>query len=192
MKLLLENWRRYISEVNLSEGEWVDVDLADLTTPELNRIWTMYTNTYLNAGLDFSAADAQGLKKYKATFLIDVDTPPDGIADAFIIYKPTPFGNKMSLLGTCQEEDCNAKRDAKRAVVDKMFDLLRGGGFFLEAGLRLEELLRDSDIPHVCDEEKIKELLGDKFIRFLDDCYYERKLAMADPIIVKRIYGSFG
>ena len=191
MKLLLENWRRYISEVNLSEGEWVDVDLADLTTPELNRIWTMYTNTYLNAGLDFSAADAQGLKKYKATFLIDVDTPPDGIADAFIIYKPTPFGNKMSLLGTCQEEDCNAKRDAKRAMVGKMFDLLGSGGFFIEAGMRLEEMLRDSSAPHICDEEKIKEFLGDKFVRFLDDCYYERKLAMADPIVVKRIYGDF-
>ena len=87
MKLLLENWRRYITEVNLPEGEWVDVDLINLTTPELNRIWTMYTNTYLNAGMDLSAADTQGLRKYKATFLIDVDMPPDGIADAFIIYK---------------------------------------------------------------------------------------------------------
>ena len=190
MKFLLENWRRYISEVNLSEGEWVDVNLTDLEGPELNRLWTMYTNTYLDAGLDLSAADAQGLKKYKATFLIDVDTPPDGIADAFIIYKPTSFGNKMSLLGTCQKEDCNAKRDAKRAVVDKMFSLLRDGGFFLEAGMRIEELLKSSDVPYVCDEEKIKELLGDKFIRFLDDCYYERKLAMADPVVVKRVYGS--
>ena len=85
MKLLLENWRQYMTEVDLSEGQWTDVDLADLTTPELNRIWTMYTNTYLNAGLDLSVADAQGLRKYKATFLIDVDAPPDGIADAFII-----------------------------------------------------------------------------------------------------------
>ena len=191
MKILLENWRRYISEVNLPEGEWTDVDLADLTSPELNRVWAMYTNTYLNAGLDLSVADAQGLRKYKATFLIDVDTPPDGMADAFIIYRPTSFGNKMSLLGTCQKEDCSARRDAKRAVVEKMFDLLGGGGFFIEAGMRIEELLRDSGVPHVCDEEKIRQFLGDKFIRFLDDCYYERKLAMADPVAVKRIYGSF-
>jgi hypothetical protein len=191
MKLILENWREYITEVNLSEGQWVDVDLADLTTPELNRIWTMYTNTYLNAGLDLSAADAQGLRKYKATFLIDVDIPPDGIADAFIIYKPTSFGDKMSLLGTCQDEDCNAKRDAKRALVEKMFDLLSAGGFFIEAGMKIEEILRDSGVPYICDEERIKEFLGDKFKRFLDDCYYERRLAMADPIVVKRIYGSF-
>ena len=191
MKLLLENWRRYISEVDLPEGEWVDVDLIDLEGLELSRLWTMYTNTYLDAGMDLSAADAQGLRKYKASFLIDVDAPPDGIADAFIIYKPTPFGNKMSLLGTCQDEDCSAKRDAKRALVEKMFDLLSAGGFFIEAGMKIEEILKDSDVPHVCDEEKIKELLGDKFVRFLDNCYYERKLAMADPTVVKRIYGSF-
>ena len=73
-----------------------------------------------------------------------------------------------------------------------MFDLLSAGGFFIEAGMKIEEILRGSDVPYICDEEEIKEFLGDKFVRFLDDCYYERKLAMADPIVVKRIYGSFG
>ena len=188
--------RKYIREVidvkPQYSMQWVDTDLASLDADTLDRIWGMYTNTYLSMGMDLSASSAAGLKKYKSVFLIDVDTPPDGIPDAFIIYKPTAFGNKLALLGTCQEEKCLSKRAAKSAVVNKMFDLLNSGGFFIEAGEKIEQILKSSSVPPVCDEEKIIEFLGSKFIRFLDDCYYERRLAMASATVTKRIYGSFG
>ena len=192
MKLLREYIKEMLLELALPGMQWVDADLGSLSSEELQRVWDMYTNTYLSMGMDLSASSAGGLTKYKAVFLIDVDTPPDGIPDAFIIYKPTTFGNKIALLGTCQEEQCLGKRAAKSAVVSKMFDLLNGGGFFIEAGEKIEDILRSSGVSPVCDEEKIKEFLGPKFVRFLDDCYYERKLAMASAIVTKRIYGSFG
>ena len=192
MKLLLENWRKYLNEEDLPPGEWVEIDLATLEPEKLERVWTMYSNTYLNMGMDLSASGASGLMKYKGVFLIDVDTPPDGISDAFILYKETDFGNKIALLGTCQVEDCKAKRDAARTLVKKMFELLKGGGYFVEAGMKIEEILKKSDVPYVCDEEAIRAFTGEKFVEFLDDCYYKRKLAMAAPIVTKRIYGSFG
>jgi len=192
MKLLREYIRDLLTELSLPSMQWVDMDLGSLEPDVLSRIWDMYTNTYLSMGMDLSAASTSGLSKYKGVFLIDVDTPPDGVPDAFIIYKPTAFGNKIALLGTCQEEPCLNKRAAKSAVVRKMFDLLNGGGFFIEAGEKIEQILRSSAVPPVCDEEKIKEFLGKKFVRFLDDCYYQRKLALASAIVTKRIYGSFG
>jgi hypothetical protein len=192
MKLLREYISGLLTELSLPSMQWVDMDLGSLETEVLDRIWKMYTNTYLSMGMDLSAGSAGGLAKYKGVFLIDVDTPPDGIPDAFIIYKPTAFGNKIALLGTCQEERCLGKRAAKSAVVRKMFDLLNSGGFFIEAGEKIEEILRSSGVPPVCDEEKIMEFLGPKFVRFLDDCYYQRKLKMASAIVTKRIYGSFG
>ena len=191
MKLILENWNKYLNEEVTSE--WSDIALSDLTPDELERVWTMYSNTYLNKGLDLSVASAEGLRsKYRGVFLIDVDNPPDGIADAFLVYKPTRFGNKIALLGTCQVENCRAKRDAARATVDKLLSLLRQGSYFAEAGLKLEEILRNSDVPYICDEEAIRAFTGEKFVEMLDDCYYKRKLAMAAPIVTKRIYGSFG
>ena len=191
MKLLLENWNKYLNEEVTSE--WSDIALSDLTPDELERVWTMYSNTYLNMGLDLSVSSAEGLRsKYRGVFLIDVDNPPDGIADAFLVYKPTRFGNKIALLGTCQVEKCRAKRDAAKAVVDKMFGLLKQGGYFVEAGMKIEEILRNSDVPYVCDEEAIRAFTGEKFVEMLDDCYYKRKLAMAAPLVTKRIYGSFG
>ena len=184
--------RDLLTEMSLPGMQWVDTSLATLEPEILDRIWSMYTNTYLSMGMDLSASSAAGLTKYQGVFLIDVDDPPDGVPDAFIIYKPTAFGNKIALLGTCQEERCLGKRAAKSAVVRKMFDLLSGGGFFIEAGEKIEQMLRSSAVPPVCDEEKIKEFLGKKFVQFLDDCYYERRLAMASAIVTKRIYGSFG
>ena len=191
MKLLLENWNKYLNEEVTSE--WSDIALSDLTPDELERVWTMYSNTYLNKGLDLSVASAEGLRsKYRGVFLVDVDNPPDGIADAFLVYKPTRFGNKIALLGTCQVENCRAKRDAAKAVVDKMFGLLKQGGYFIEAGMKIEEILRGSNVPYVCDEEVIRAFTGEKFVEMLDDCYYKRKLAMATDLATKRIYGSFG
>jgi len=192
MKLLREYIRNLLAELSLPSMQWIDMDLGSLESGVLDRIWSMYTNTYLSLGMDLSAASASGLAKYKGVFLIDVDTPPDGVPDAFIIYKPTAFGNKIALLGTCQEELCLNKRAAKSAVVHKMFDLLNSGGFFIEAGEKIEEILRSSGVPPVCDEEKVMAFLGSKFVRFLDDCYYQRKLKMASTIVTKRIYGSFG
>jgi hypothetical protein len=192
MKLLLENWRKYLNEEDLPTGEWVEREMESLEPGVLDHIWMMYTNTYLSMDMDLSAKNAAGLKKYTGIFLIDVDSPPDGIPDAFIIYKPTDYGNKIALLGTCQEEMCFNIKAAKRAVVEKMFSLLMGGGFFIEAGEKIEDILRTSKVPPVCDEKKIKKFLGEKFIRFLDDCYYQRGLAMASAIVTKRIYGSFG
>jgi len=192
MKLLREYISEILTELSLPSMQWVDMDVGSLEPEVLDRIWSMYTNTYLSLGMDLSAASAGGLAKYKGVFLIDVDTPPDGIPDAFIIYKPTAFGNKIALLGTCQEELCLNKSAAKSAVVRKMFDLLNSGGFFIEAGEKIEEILSSSGVPPVCDEEAIKAFLGPKFVMFLDDCYYQRRLKMASAIVTKRIYGSFG
>ena len=200
MKTTKRQLRRIIREqlegepvtLALPSMQWVSMDLTSLPSEILDRLWSMYTTTYLNLGMDLSASNAAGLAKYKGVFLIDVDTPPDGIPDAFIVYKPTAYGNKIALLGTCQEEPCLGKRAAKSAVVKKMFDLLNSGGVFIEAGERIEQILRSSPVSPVCDEEKIKAYLGKKFVRFLDDCYYQRRLKMASAIVTKRIYGSFG
>ena len=192
MNLIREYIRELLAEQPSSGARWVEREITSLEPAVLDRVWMMYTNTYLSMGMDLSAQTAAGLMKYKGIFLIDVDSPPDGIPDAFIIYKPTDYGNKIALLGTCQEEMCFDKHAAKSAVVKKMLSLLKGGGFFIEAGEKIEDILRTSDVPPVCDQKKIKKFLGKKFVRFLDDCYYQRGLAMASAIVTKRIYGSFG
>ena len=95
MNLLREYVRGLLAEMSLPGMQWVDTNLASLDPEILDRIWSMYTNTYLSMGMDLSASSASGLTKYQGVFLIDVDDPPDGVPDAFIIYKSTIFGNQI-------------------------------------------------------------------------------------------------
>ena len=158
-------------------------DMKKIDEDGLKLIWQMYTDTYSQAGMDFSADDFKELQsKYKATFLKDVDK--DGLADAFIIYKTTKYGNKIALLGT------NGLKDAKRDIVKKLLELVNTKGWFIEASLRMEELLSQSNAPVVNDKQAIFDIVGkDKDPQMQADGYYTRFLSKAHKRITKRIYG---
>ena len=93
-KMLLED----VSD-DMSTGKWVEVPMSELPKKNLDRLWDNYKKTYDKMGLDLSVNNAEGLTEYTGVFLKDADKPPDGLSDAFIIYKEKlGFGKKMSLL----------------------------------------------------------------------------------------------
>lgn len=183
--LSYENWlsENRVNEVNLPANQWVDAEMNKLDKSELDLIWQMYTDTYSREGLDFSADDEGELKsKYKASFLKDVDA--DHLADAFIIYKETKYGNKIALLGT------NDKKDAKRELIKKVLELLNKRGWFIEASVKMEQLLSTSNVPVINDEKMINDIVGaDKKPELEKDGYYTRLLSKASKRIRKRMYG---
>ena len=172
-----------LNEIDLPIDKWESYDLSKLSDEELDQVYQMYSDTYASAGMDFSASDSSELRqKYKATYLKDVDG--DHIADAFIIFKPTKYGNKIALLGT------NNKREAKREVVKKAIELVNTKGWFIEASLKMEEIMASAGAPVIMDKAMIQDVVGaDKQVNFLDDGYYTRKLSKVDKTIVKRMYG---
>jgi hypothetical protein len=179
-KLLLE-----IEKIDtIPSGRWVDFDLTTLSDDGMKKLWQMYITTYLNAGMDLSANNWQELQtKYSATALKDVDS--DNEPDAFIVYKNTQFGKKISLLGT------NNKKSAKSDVVKKVIELCKSRGWFLEASLKMEEIMKTSGAPVVQDEEKIQAIVGPaKKVEMVGDGYYTRALTKIDKRITKRIYGN--
>ena len=132
MKYKLQTYLFENVETDLLTGEWIDVPLADLPEENLKRLWDNYSTCYTKHGLDLSVSDAQGLRGYTGVFLMDEDEPPDGLSDAFIIYKQKgSYGKKLSLLGTCTGPDlCNALKEAKTAVVKKLPEANSGRYFF--------------------------------------------------------------
>jgi len=179
--LSYENW--LFENVKLPANQWVDANMSSLDKEELDLIWKMYTDTYSREGMDFSADDEGELKsKYKATFLKDVDA--DNLADAFIIYKETKYGKKIALLGT------NDKKDAKRELLKKVTELLNKRGWFIEASLKMEQILSSSNVPVIYDEKMINDIVGaDKKPELEDKGYYTRLLSKASKRIRKRMYG---
>ena len=176
--------RDLIPELEIPSGKWVDMDMSQIDKEGMNHIWKVYSDAYSAQSLDFSANSASEMQsKYKAIKLIDVDK--DKIPDAFIIYKPTKFGNKMALLAADID-----KRDAKRAVVQKAIELVKTNGWYVEASAKMEDIMKSSNAPVVTDEKKIMDILGnEKAPEFTGDGYYTRTLSKVNKRITKRIYG---
>lgn len=184
MKQYAKLFEDFINELEIPSNRWVDLDLKAIDKAGMESIWAMYTDTYLGAGMDLSANDWPEMQaKYKATALKDIDG--DHLADAFIIYKPTKWGNKIALLGT------NGKKEAKSDVVKKLLQLVNTKGWFIEASLKMEEILSKSGAPVITDEKMIRDVVGDdKKPEFTKDGYYTRFLSKAGKRITKRIYGK--
>ena len=176
--------RDLIPELEIPSGKWVDMDMSQIDKEGMSHIWKVYSDAYSAQSLDFSANSASEMQsKYKAIKLIDVDK--DKIPDAFIIYKPTKFGNKMALLAADID-----KRDAKRAVVQKAIELVKTNGWYVEASAKMEDIMKSSNAPVVTDEKKIMDILGnEKAPEFTGDGYYTRTLSKVNKRITKRIYG---
>ena len=173
-----------LSELEIPSNKWVDYDLKKVDKDGMDNIWDMYKTSYLKQGMDLSANSASEMQtKYKAVRLKDIDN--DNIPDAFIIYKPTRFGNKIALLAT------NGKIEAKRDLVKHAITLCKTTGWFIEASAKMEEIMKASGAPVVTDEKKIIDILGnDKAPEFIGDGYYTRTLSKVNKRIVKRLYGK--
>ena len=174
-----------MNELEIPSGKWVNMKMSDIDVSGMKLIWSIYKIAYTSQGLDLSAGSASELQtKYKAIMLIDVDS--DKQPDAFIIYKPTPHGNKMALLAANIK-----KQDAKRAVVKKSIELAKTSGWYIEASAKMEDIMNSANAPVVRDEEKILSILGnEKKPQFVGDGYYTRSLSKVNKRITKRIYGK--
>ena len=173
-----------LKEFEIPSGEWINYDLQKVDKDGMDIIWDMYKSSYLKQGMDLSANSAGEMQsKYKAVRLKDIDN--DNVPDEFIIYKPTKFGNKIALLAT------NGKPEAKRDLVKQTIKLTKTAGWFIEASLKMEEILSSAGAPFVTDENKIIDIIGrDKEPQFIGNGYYTRSLSKVSKRITKRIYGK--
>ena len=173
-----------LKEFEIPSGEWINYDLQKVDKDGMDIIWDMYKSSYLKQGMDLSANSAGEIQsKYKAVRLKDIDN--DNVPDEFIIYKPTKFGNKIALLAT------NGKPEAKRDLVKQTIKLTKTAGWFIEASLKMEEILSSAGAPFVTDENKIIDIIGkDKEPQFIGNGYYTRSLSKVSKRITKRIYGK--
>jgi hypothetical protein len=149
-------------------------------------MFNYYKSSYESEGLDMSVNSPQELQNdYKAVAMVDVDK--DKKPDSFIVYKPTPYGNKIALLFT------NKVPGSGKAAITKMLQLVSTTGWFLEASKKMEDILSKSGVPVIDDEETIKNIIGSKkaaTVRFKPNGYYERELgAVPGKFITKRLYG---
>jgi hypothetical protein len=140
-------------------------------------LFKQYKAVYSAEEMQLSAFSASELQSsYEVVMLIDADKDP--MPDAFIFTR----GKSIKLLAT------DNQGLSKKLVIRKVIAMLRGG-FRLEASKKIETIMKAKGAPVVKDEERVKSLVGSKFLKWLGDGYYERKLKKGGKV-VKRMYGA--
>ena len=109
--------------------------------------------------------------------LIDVDEDP--MPDAFILLRK----GRIKLLAT------DGGREAKKAVVQKVVDMVKSEGYTLEASKKMNDIMIAKGAPVIMDQPRLEKMVGPKFIKHLEDGYYERDLKKGGTV-VKRMYGK--
>jgi len=140
-------------------------------------LFKQYKAVYSAEEMQLSAFSATELQSsYEVVMLIDADKDP--MPDAFIFTR----GKAIKLLAT------DNQGLSKKLVIRKVLAMLRQG-FRLEASKKMETIMKAKGAPVIDDENKVKALVGGKFLKWLGDGYYERKLKKGGSV-VKRMYGK--
>jgi hypothetical protein len=157
--------------------KWITQKLSTIDSKILDELFKMYKAVYSAEGMQLSAYSAAELKSgYELVMLIDVDKDP--MPDAFIFTR----GSRVKLLAT------DGGSLSKSLVVKKVVKMVKTG-FSLEGSKKMDQIMSSKGAPVVLDKEKIEKMVGNKFIKHLEDGYYERKLKKGG-IVIKRMYGK--
>ena len=164
--------------VDFPTKKWVDVELKELDSEQLQRLWDIYKHTYKEIGLSVTSM-SELIHKYKISWLIDVDKDDD--PDAFIIYKKTKFGNKLALGGSA------GTPEVKKLLIQQMLAFVNKKGFYIETSHKVKDILSKNNAPYVDNERDVETIL-DKDIEWLGDGEYKRFLKGVG-VVTKKMFG---
>jgi len=116
---------------------------------------------------DFPNADSVPADN-NITDVIDTDAPDD--VDAVVLSKTTPFGKKLTTLGS------DGGAEAKREVLKKAVEILNTQGSYVEASGKILDILVARGAPVVKDEAAVRAVLKGKEIEWQGDGVYSRKI----------------
>jgi hypothetical protein len=150
------------------KGVWVDLPSKD-KEEYAKDIFDLINTAYAPIGgnLNYkSEADVLGAEADADYEIIDIDD--DSEPDALISYKEKESGKKLTAMGH------DGSKEAKSKSLNKIADLLKKPGYYLEVSGKLQDILLAKGAPVVKDIELIQKVLKGKKLEFNDDGTYQR------------------
>jgi hypothetical protein len=164
MKLILENWRKYLNEkkwedYEVSKGEWFNVPVEDIRQAAMERrgeiniaseLHHLIDTAYKKIGGHINLQNVEDMPEdYTDWVAIDVDEDPD--PDALRFSK----GPKMAGSGH------DGTRKGIDAYLAKTADLLNQGGFYGEMSKAIAHIMiTRHNVPFVPSHEDVEKVLG--------------------------------
>ena len=166
MKLILENWRKYINEKKWEDfdkpkGEWSELSSDEIESAKdptnvdvSEELFHLISTAYAGIGGNYdyrNPGDVPGDADYWAAIDIDDDPEPDALK----VGKTKEFGLKSTAGGH------DGTPEGKSAYTQKMGDLLNTSGNYGEFSKGLAHImLKYFNTPHIDDPETVQKVLG--------------------------------
>jgi len=205
MKLLFENWRKYLNEKRWQDYEapkdqWTDVPVADIAAARdaLNidlsdELYSLVDNAYKGIGGHYdyqSAADIPGNDDDWLAMDWDEDPEPDVLR----VGRRQPHGVKLTAAGH------DGQAQSKRAYVQKTIELMNTPGYYAEMSKRIADIMISAGTAYVDDPDLVQKVLGpSKPIQWIGDHpegkypeykgWYRRPIG-GRPGVLKIMFGS--
>jgi len=130
-------------------GNWKIVNSIELEDYK-DKILDMYKKSYEAIGLrDNGGWDGLKNKMKCSCYLLEDETK----LLAVVMYKQTSYGNKISLVISASQEI------GKTKVIQKLLELLKNPGFYIEMSDALEHILRKEGLDNIKDVNIIKKII---------------------------------
>lgn len=167
MKLIFENWRKFLNEKNWSDYEHEKGSWQDMTPSEIERaktkedkdladeLFSLIYTAYKEIGGHFDFASVNDVPGTKNDVWLATDIDDDPEPDALRVAKNKKGGVKLSASGH------DGSRAGKDAYIAKTAEMLSTPGHYAEMSKGIAHImLTRHGIEHVSDPEKVQSLLG--------------------------------
>jgi hypothetical protein len=165
MKLLLENWRKFLNEKKWEDfeypkGQWADVSVDDIKSSGdpinvdlADELFDLIDNAYKGIGGHFDFNNSGDLPADHDDWLaMDWDEDPE--PDVLRVGRHQPAGIKMTVAGH------DGQSQSKRAYIQKTLELLGKPGYYAEMSKRIADIMINAGVPYVNDPELVQKTLG--------------------------------
>ena len=168
MKLLLENWRKFVNEKKWADydapkGKWLDVPVEDIAAAASERggeinladeLYDLINNAYKKIGGHLRFKSASDLPySYDDWVAVDFDNDPE--PDALRVSTTKGPGKKMTAAGH------DGSRQAINAYLTKTAELLDQGGYYSEMSKGIAHIMiTRHGVPFVSNKEDVQKVLG--------------------------------
>ena len=174
MKLIFENWRKFLNEKKWSDyehekGSWQDISPSEIEAAKTkeekdlaDELMDLIAHAYKDIGGHVKFKNADNIPGTADVWkAIDIDDDPE--PDSLYIAQNKSGGAKLSAVGH------DGNRSSKDEYLQMTADMLSKAGNYAEVSKGLAHiLLTRHDIEYVGDPEKVKSLLGpEKEIQWL-------------------------
>ena len=166
MKLLLENWRKFLSEKKWEDfdhpkNQWADISRSDIKGARdpinvdlSDELYDLIHLAYEPIGGNFDFKNSGDLPgDHDQWSAVDIDDDPE--PDALRVSKTRPAGIKMTVAGH------DGSKAGKDAYIGRTAELLLKPGYYAEMSKKIADIMiKYYDIPAITDPEKTQQVLG--------------------------------